>query len=358
MFKHNLIVVTILALATGVFGAEMLSEAGYGGSTVPDTSVYRDDLLDPTDGTAENAITWNAGYTSAWPSFSSSFANYFDIADYGVTGPVAVLEVEIGCTSWWGYTLSSDQFDVFVVPWGGSQPDESTVLGEYSGVCTDLDVGSWPTINWNPFDLAPAGRDAIMVDDEFVAGIHQHWTDGQYDFGVGMDYSSAPIIWFYVYTGIWQSGVAYGGYSGAMFVRVTVGPGIIDETDPTITNIYPFDEDYPSGIPPDENFAGCHWEDGDPETNLGIDVGASSFTVYDASMDLVTGILVIDDADLFDVIVDFEGDDPWDEGATYTVETETFDLAGNSASELWTFDTGYTTITDSSFGAIKAGFAQ
>jgi len=131
-----------------------------------------------------------------------------------------------------------------------------------------------------------------------------------------------------------------------------------DEEPPTITDTYPQDADWPSGVPPTENTAGCHWRDGDPETNKGIDVEASSFDVYDSAMDPVLGTLAIDDADLYDVIVDFAADDPWTEGSTYTVETDTFDLAGNSATDAWTFDVGYTNIANKSFGAIKAGFAQ
>jgi len=156
----------------------------------------------------------------------------------------------------------------------------------------------------------------------------------------------------------WELMEDQGGVDWCIEVYAEPGEPPDDDEPPTITDTYPVDEDWPSGVPPEENFAGCHWMDGDPETNDGIDVEASSFDVYDADMDPVTGDLVIDDADLYDVIVDFEGDDPWEEGATYTVETETFDNAGNSASDEWTFDVGYTNIVESSFGAIKAGFTQ
>jgi hypothetical protein len=153
----------------------------------------------------------------------------------------------------------------------------------------------------------------------------------------------------------WELMDAQGGVDWC--VEVYAEPGEPpDDTDPYITDTYPVNDDWPSGIPPIENTAGCHWQDGDPDTNEGIDVDASSFDVYDGSMDVVSGTLDIDDSDLYDVIVDFQADDPWEEGATYTVETETFDLAGNSASDEWTFDVGYTDIAESSFGAIKAGF--
>ena len=131
-----------------------------------------------------------------------------------------------------------------------------------------------------------------------------------------------------------------------------------DEEDPTVTDTYPHDDDYPSGVPPEENVAGCHWRDGDPEDNSGIDVGVSSFDVYDANMDPVIGAATIDDTDEYDVVVDFQADDLWEDGAMYTVETTAYDNAGNSASDEWTFTTGYTNIVEKSFGAIKVDFAQ
>ena len=162
---------------------------------------------------------------------------------------------------------------------------------------------------------------------------------------------------YFYYVSSWTPGSSQFLQAYDHYYELWGSSGPPDEDPPIITETYPMNEDYPSGIPPDENFAGCHWVEEDPE-GKGIDVDVSTFDVYDGSMDLVMGELTIDDGDLYDVIVDFEAEDPWEEGAMYTVETETFDGAGNSATELWTFDTGYTTITDSSFGAIKAGFAQ
>jgi hypothetical protein len=134
------------------------------------------------------------------------------------------------------------------------------------------------------------------------------------------------------------------------------GGGVPDEEDPIITDMYPQDADWPSGIPPTENVAGCHWQDGDPDENSGIDTDESTFEVFDSGDNPVSGELTIDDADEYDVIVDFEADELWLEGETYTVETTAFDNAGNSADETWDFTTGYTNIVEKSFGAIKADF--
>jgi hypothetical protein len=129
-----------------------------------------------------------------------------------------------------------------------------------------------------------------------------------------------------------------------------------DSEDPYVTDMYPDDADWLSGVPPTENTAGCHWQDGDADENSGIDTDESTFEVFDSGDNPVEGELMIDDDDEYDVIVDFEADDPWMEDETYTVETTAYDNAGNSATETWDFTTGYTDVVEKSFGAIKADF--
>jgi|GEM_PF-1233190 len=193
-------------------------------------------------------------------------------------------------------------------------------------------------------DLTPATRAEVVITGE---------PDYSYDFAVACDTGSTKGLFSTFELGSDSSN--FGDMIQAIYDWFGANP---DEQDPTITDTYPMDADYPSGVPPTDNTAGCHWQDGDPSENSGIDVEASSFVVYDPDMDPVTGDLTTDDTDEYDVIVDFEADDPWEEGATYSIETETFDNAGNSASDEWTFDVGYTNVVESSFGAIKAGFAQ
>jgi hypothetical protein len=132
-----------------------------------------------------------------------------------------------------------------------------------------------------------------------------------------------------------------------------------DDTDaPYVTDQYPLDEDWPCGVPPTEDTAGCHWQDGDPAYNVGIDVGTLSFEVRDHNGTLQVGEMDIDDSDIFDVIVVFDVEGVWEEDENYAVETECYDLAGNSDSAFWIFSTGYTNVVEKSFGAVKAGFAQ
>jgi hypothetical protein len=227
-------------------------------------------------------------------------------------------------------------------PSGGAGTADET--GEFDPVSDDPD--QFPPTTYTYVDLT--GENLLIEDGAFVCfGYENPGMGGQISY-------NGTQTWAW-YSGYWDPDQDWGRTA---ILQIKGNYGEPDEEDPTITNQYPVDADYPSGVPPEENFAGCHWEDGDPETNSGIDVDASSFDVYDSNMDLVGGMLDIDDSDEYDVIVDFEADDPWEEGATYTVETETFDNAGNSATDSWTFDVGYTNIAESSFGAIKAGFAQ
>ncbi|UCE26234.1 MAG: hypothetical protein JSW52_07675 [Candidatus Coatesbacteria bacterium] len=126
-----------------------------------------------------------------------------------------------------------------------------------------------------------------------------------------------------------------------------------DDEDPYITDTYPHDEDYPSGVPVD-TWIGCHMGDADS----GIRMDASTFDFYDENMDPVNGMLHVDDSDPTDIIIDFEPDEDLNEGETYTVEIYCEDMVGNSASEYWQFTTGYVNITPESLGGIKARYAE
>jgi hypothetical protein len=155
----------------------------------------------------------------------------------------------------------------------------------------------------------------------------------------------------------WELMTEQGGADWVISVYAEPTGGTDDEP-PDITDTYPRVEDWPCGVPPDEDTAGCHWQDGDPEDNFGVDVSVSTFDVRDGDGIYVTGDLNIDDSDIFDVIVVFDVDGLWEEDEDYAVETVCYDLAGNSTSEFWIFSTGYTNIKESSLGFIKAGFAE
>jgi hypothetical protein len=129
--------------------------------------------------------------------------------------------------------------------------------------------------------------------------------------------------------------------------------GTSDDEDPTVTDTYPHDADYPSGVPAD-TFVGYHIQD----DASGADP-TSPFELVDSNSDIVTGVLDYDDSDPLDVIFDFEPNDDLIEGETYTVTVEAYDLAGNGpVEETWDFTTGFTNIAPASLGMIKAGFTE
>jgi len=147
------------------------------------------------------------------------------------------------------------------------------------------------------------------------------------------------------------------GVDWCIEVYAEPGPGS-DYEPPYITDMYPLNGDWPCGVPPAEDTAGCRWKDGDPEDNFGVDANASTFEVRDHNGTLQVGELDIGDSDIFDVIVVFDVDGVWEENENYAVETECYDLAWNSDSAFWIFSTGYTNVVEKSLGAIKAGFAE
>lgn len=130
--------------------------------------------------------------------------------------------------------------------------------------------------------------------------------------------------------------------------------GSSDEVDPTVTDMYPHDEDFPSGVPVDTD-VGWHVLD----DASGCDIEATEWSVEDSSSDLVLGTMDIDDSDPLDVSFDFTPDDELIEGETYTVDIAAYDNAGNGpVEETWDFTTGYTNIAPASIGTIKAGYAE
>jgi hypothetical protein len=221
-------------------------------------------------------------------------------------------------------------------------PSSADETGEFDPVSDDPD--EFPPTTYTYVDLT--GENLVIEDGAFVCfGYENPGMGGQVSY-------NGTQTWAW-YSGYWDPD---SGWGRTAVLQIKGNYGEPDEEDPTITDMYPDDADWPSGVPPTENTAGCHWQDGDPDGNSGIDVDESSFDVFDSGDNPVTGELTINDDDEYDVIVDFEADDLWLEGETYTVETTTYDNAGNSATETWDFTTGYTNIVEKSFGAIKADF--
>jgi hypothetical protein len=315
---------------------------------VPTPSYGRDVIYDEQ--------TWDDFYCTNGLSIYGA-AGYEPADDFVPYDDVTVNEIVI-----W---LSGQEIDLRVDWFADSDgPADAPPADFFNEEVASADI-TWEDTGDTAFGY-PVIKCTIPTGDVELTGNTKYW--------LGVQNTTGPATYWWAFTYGTMGGpywdhiyfyyVSYWTHSSwppyyELFYELHGWTGPPDEEAPTVTDMYPLDEDFPSGVPPNENTAGCHWQDGDPDTNRGIDVDASYFEVYDAGMDLVTGMLDIDDSDLWDVVVDFEGDDPWEEGATYTVETETYDLAGNGpVTEEWSFTTGYVNIAPASLGIIKVGFTE
>jgi hypothetical protein len=349
--------VLFLMVASCAFAASPTTDSGYGSGMVYNPESSRDVLFDQELTQHDN--TGTSEYIAAY-DLRSIIVDDFEIE----MGRQTIENVDIW-VGWWTTMGTAQTISVRIYEDDGGAPTgapEGGWLWEYLATSADWENETVGT-NLELYEIDIPSGDEPEVD-----------ADTTYWFGFQVEHTFPPqagagmhntVVWgeqsyfaseFFGYPNWVTGSTIFGSSTSSGFILY--GTTIVDETDPTVTDTYPHDADYPSGIPPTENVAGCHWQDGDPEENLGIDIDASSFEVYDSGMNLVDGVLTIDDADLFDVIVDFEADEPWLEGELYTVDTTAYDAAGNSAEETWQFTTGYTNITSTSVGVIKAGFAE
>jgi hypothetical protein len=318
------------------------------GSACPEGCGSRSVLLDPTDGSFEELILWygRGMITYPWPSYQYSYANRFDLSDYGLSAPAYLEMLELAVCNYPGATLNDD-VDLFVIGENGGSPDDNDVW--FHEIVYDGDWGSiptWPEWGWVEVDVSPP---VLLSEDVFYCGVHPYWADGQIDFHVPLDDSDNPGDGW-IYSSIWYATVNW-GFPGNLGVRATVYTS--DEEPPYITNEYPVDEDFPCGVPPD-TLVGCHMCDDES----GIDISSCSFALLDGDGNPVDGSLDVDDTDPSDVIFEFDPDGILSDSETYTVEIHAMDLAGNSTDESWDFTVGYMEINETSFGRIKAGFTE
>jgi hypothetical protein len=343
----NVLTVFILICLVAVEGYGNAGPTGVG-STDPEGYGSRSVLLDPTDGSFEELIVWygRGMITYPWPSYQYSYANRFDLSDYGLSAPAYLEALELAVCIYSGGTLNDD-VDIFVLGDAGGSPDGGDVwLHE---VVYDGDWGSiptWPDWAWVEIDVYPP---ALLSEDVFYCGVHPYWADATVDFHVPLDDSDNPGDGW-IYSGSWDP-IAGWGFPGNFGVRATVYTS--DEEPPYVTDRYPLDEDYPCGVPPD-TLVGCHMCDDES----GIDIENCSFSLLDGDGNPVAGTMDVDDTDPCDVIFEFDPDGDLTEGETYTVEILAMDLAGNSTDESWEFTIGYVKIDGTSFGRIKAGFME
>jgi hypothetical protein len=128
---------------------------------------------------------------------------------------------------------------------------------------------------------------------------------------------------------------------------------LIDNEEPDVTQTHPHDSDFPSGVPVGTNVTFHVTDD-----VSGCDTDETTCIVEENGSPL-SGDLTFDDSDPLDVSFTWDPDEDYAEGASIDVEVVTYDLAGNGpVTEEWTFTTGYVNIAPTSFGVLKARFAE
>jgi len=288
------------------------------------------------DGLKGRAVLWENPFdyslmTNAYYAFGSYHVQDDFMLD-GMPGTVQGFE-------WWSVYMGSHpvDMDLHIYSDSGGHPDTGDELWTATYLAVEEDTGydMWGVDIWHSWvELDSADYFEAEADTYYWLEVHCNTSN---TFG----WSTEPG------GNIHQNGSQFGD---SVFLIVN---GTSDDEDPTVTDTYPHDEDFLSGVPVD-TLVGYHIQD----DSSGADP-TSPFELVDSNSDMVTGILDYDDSDPLDVIFDFEPDDDLIEGETYTVTIEAYDLAGNGpVEETWDFTTGFTNIAPASLGAIKAGFTK
>jgi hypothetical protein len=153
------------------------------------------------------------------------------------------------------------------------------------------------------------------------------------------------------YGGTWIASYYLYGLAYDCFFELHGTP--VEYNDPEITETFPHDSDFPSGVPVNTDVTFHVTDD-----ISGCDTGETTCDVEEGGA-AVPGTLDWDDADPLDVAFTWTPDAYYPEGASIDVEVVTYDLAGNGpVTEDWSFTTGYVNIAPESLGVIKARFAR
>ncbi len=162
-----------------------------------------------------------------------------------------------------------------------------------------------------------------------------------------------PYYWWencYFYNGsAWYDSADYFGEASAC--EFELHGTRVEYIDPEITETFPHDSDFPSGVPVDTDVTFNVTDD-----SSGCDTHETTCTVVESGSS-ISGSLSWDDSDPLDVAFTWEPDSDFPEGTDIDVDIVTYDNAGNGpVTESWTFTTGYTNIESVSLGRIKSTF--
>jgi hypothetical protein len=234
----------------------------------------------------------------------------------------------------------------------GDGPDDDDVL--FTETVSGSDQ-TWTDTGDVLYDYTIWEVDIPISGFEVVPGT-RYWLSLQYQGGRAYwNITYHDLAWWDVlYTSIhsvWRSSYEFVGRALGCFFELH---GVItDHLDPEITETFPHDSDFPSGVPVDtdvtfhvtDDLSGCNPD----ETGVNVE--------HDGNP--LVGMLTWDDSDPLDVYFEWEPDVSYPGGAEIHVAVETYDIYGNGpVTEEWSFTTGYVNVAPVSLGAIKAGFAE
>jgi hypothetical protein len=238
----------------------------------------------------------------------------------------------------------------------GSGPGDDPPADFFSEEVPSADI-TWEDTGDSVFGY-PVIKCTVPISNCELTGGDYYWlgfqnTTGSNTFWWAFDHSTmGGPYWhptYFWYVSYWYYDSWFGSYDHFYELHGS----LFDDVNPEVTDTYPHDSDFPSGVPVDTNVTFHVIDD-----VSGCDTGETTCTVEENG-DAAQGELTFDDSDPLDVGFTWEGDDDYTEGASIDVEIVTYDLAGNGpVTEEWNFSTGYVNITPKSLGVIKAGFIK
>lgn len=251
------------------------------------------------------------------------------------------------------WLLNTGTGDMLVEVFGdaGAIPDDDDLL--YSETVSDGDY-TWTATGDSIYGYAvyeveiPIGGFDISPDT-------MYWLSLQHQGSVSIFWSATyhQSEWWDLFALYYQEAWIAGGYCPYKDQFFELYGVQIEYTDPEITETYPHDSDFPSGVPVDTNVTFRVTDD-----LSGCDTDETAIDVEHDGNPLV-GMLTWDDSDPLDVYFEWEPDVSYPAGAEIHVAVETYDNYGNGpVTESWSFTAGYTNVAPASLGEIKAGFAR
>jgi len=347
MFRYVLIAAIAFATAVFAFGdavclvpVDTTGAAPTSTTYIPTSSGYRDVIYDDQ--------TYDYGYCTNGLSIYGA-AGYEHADDFIPDNDVTINEI-VMWLSGQNVDLRCDWFEGSASGPGDDPPADFFNEEVPSGDITWEDTGD---IQFG----YPVIKCTVPISDCELTGGGHYWlgfqnTTGPNTFWWAFDYGEmGGPYWveaYFYYVDHWYQD---GWYDYELFYELY--GTLTDHEEPVITETFPHDSDFPSGVPVDTNVT-FRVIDG----VSGCDTGETTCTVEENGAS-VSGDLAFDDSDPLDVAFTWESDGDCTEGASIDVEVVTYDLAGNGpVTEEWNFTTGYVNVAPASLGEIKAGFVE